>query len=68
MVTQDTWCTVDAYFKVKPDELEAFERLADRFVEKTRNESGIRYYGWSFDGYTSEIARRVDRSSKYRSN
>lgn len=50
MVTQDTWCTVDAYFKVKPDELEAFERLADRFVEKTRNESGIRYYGWSFDG------------------
>jgi hypothetical protein len=27
---------------------DAFENLADRFIEKTRNESGIRYYGWSF--------------------
>lgn len=47
---QDKWCTVSAYFKVKPGEMEAFERLADQFVEKTNNESGIRYYGWSFDG------------------
>lgn len=50
MVTQDRWCTVGAYFKVKPGKMEAFERLADQFVEKTGNESGIRYYGWSFDG------------------
>lgn len=50
MTTQDTWCSVDAYFNVKPGKLEAFERLAGRFVEKTRSEGGIRYYGWSFNG------------------
>jgi hypothetical protein len=33
---------------VKPGKLDAFEQLADRFVEKTRNESGIQAYGWSF--------------------
>jgi hypothetical protein len=50
MTTQDTWCSVDAYFDVKPDQQEAFELLADRFVEETNNENGIRYYGWSFNG------------------
>jgi hypothetical protein len=50
METQDTWCTLGAYFKPKSGKLEAFEQLAKRFVEKTRNESGIRFYGWSFDG------------------
>jgi quinol monooxygenase YgiN len=48
MLTQDTACSVDAYFTVKPGKQEAFEQLADRFVSKTRNEGGIRYYGWSF--------------------
>ena len=50
METQDTWCTVSAYFKPNPGKWDAFERLAERFVEKTSNESGIRFYGWSFDG------------------
>ena len=50
MRTQDTWCTVDAYFNVHPGKMETFEGLVDRFVDKTRNESGIRYYGWSFNG------------------
>jgi quinol monooxygenase YgiN len=46
---QDTSCTVSAFFKVNPGKRDAFEQLADRFVEKTRNESGIRAYGWSFN-------------------
>ncbi len=50
MSVKDKWVTLGAYFSVKPGELEAFERLADRFVEKTTNESGIRSYGWSFNG------------------
>jgi quinol monooxygenase YgiN len=50
MPAQDTWCTVGAYFKVKPGKLEEFEQLADRFVEKTCKERGIRHYGWSFNG------------------
>ena len=49
MTTQDTSCTVTAFFKVKPGKSDEFEQLADRFVEKTRNESGIRAYGWSFN-------------------
>lgn len=49
MTTQDTSCTVTAFFKVKPGKLDAFEQLADRFVAKTRNESGMRAYGWSFN-------------------
>jgi hypothetical protein len=46
----DTWCTVDAYFHVKPQNREAFENLVDRFVQETKNESGMRYYGWSVSG------------------
>lgn len=47
---QDTWCTVDAYFSVKPGKKKAFDDLVNRFVEKTANENGIRYYGWSTNG------------------
>jgi quinol monooxygenase YgiN len=50
MLTQDPSCTVTAFFKVNPGKQEAFELLADRFVEKTRNENGIQAYGWSFNG------------------
>ena len=50
MTTKDASCTVTAFFNVTPGKLEAFEQLADRFVEKTGNESGIRAYGWSFNG------------------
>ena len=50
MISQDTWCTVGAYFNVMPGNMQAFEQLVDQFVEKTRHENGIRYYGWSFMG------------------
>jgi hypothetical protein len=49
MTIQDTSCTVAAFFKVKPGKLEAFEKLADLFIERTRNEGGIRAYGWGFN-------------------
>jgi quinol monooxygenase YgiN len=47
MTIQDTWCSVDAYFTVKPEKKEAFNDVVDRFVTETKKESGIRYYGWS---------------------
>ena len=50
MAVQDKWVTLGAYFKVKPSKLEAFEKLADQFVEATSRESGMRFYGWSFEG------------------
>ena len=49
MTIQDASCTVTAFFNVKPGKLGAFKELTDRFVEKTRNENGIRMYGWSFN-------------------
>ncbi len=50
MTIQDTWCTVDAYFSVKPEQKDAFEKIVDQFVRETRKENGIRYYGWSTNG------------------
>ena len=31
MTIEDTWCTVDAYFTVKPGNEEAFEDVVNRF-------------------------------------
>lgn len=50
MTIQDTWCTVDAYFTVKPKQKDAFDKIVDRFVRETKKESRIRYYGWSANG------------------
>lgn len=50
MTIQDTWCTVDAYFSVKPEQKEAFDKIVDHFVRKTQKENGIRFYGWSTNG------------------
>jgi quinol monooxygenase YgiN len=50
MTTKDKCCSIVPYFKVKGDQLESFERLSERFVETTHNETKCLYYGWSFDG------------------
>ena len=50
MTIQDTWCTVDAYFSVKPEQKDAFDEIVDRFVRETEKENGIRFYGWSTNG------------------
>ena len=49
MSAQDTWCTVGAYFKVKPGKMAALDNLAQQFVDATSKEPGMQYYGWSFD-------------------
>jgi hypothetical protein len=50
MATPDRCCSIVPYFKVKGSDKEEFERLSERFVERTRNESKCLYYGWCFDG------------------
>ena len=65
MTTQDTSCTVTAFFKVNPGKLEAFEALADRFVEKTRNESGMRAYGWSFNSDEAHCRQRYENAEGF---
>ena len=50
MTTQDQCCTLVPYFKVSEGNIEAFEQLCERFVEKTNHESKCLYYGFSFNG------------------
>ncbi len=50
MATQDRCCTIAPYFKVHPGQMEAFRRIAERFVDKTATEPKCLYYGWSFHG------------------
>lgn len=50
MATSDTCCTVVPYFKVHEGQLETFKELCELFTETTSNESGVLYYGFSFDG------------------
>ena len=50
MATQDTCCTIVPYFKVHSGKLQEFKALCQRCVEKTENEPGCLYYGFSFDG------------------
>jgi quinol monooxygenase YgiN len=48
MATQDKCCTIVPYFKVHSGKLGAFKELCGRFVEKSREEPGCLFYGFSF--------------------
>jgi quinol monooxygenase YgiN len=50
MASEDRCCTIAPYFKVHAGRMEAFRRIAERFVESTSTEPGCLYYGWSFHG------------------
>jgi quinol monooxygenase YgiN len=48
----DKCCTIAPYFKVAKGRLPDFQKLCERFIEKTRPETGCLYYGFSFNGDT----------------
>ena len=48
MEKPDTCCTLVPYFRVPPENLPAFKRICERFVEKTRSEPKCMFYGFSF--------------------
>jgi len=50
MTTDDRCCTIVPYFKVHEGRHEAFRALCERFVERSLQEPGCLYYGFSFDG------------------
>jgi len=50
MPTADTCCTIVPYFKIPAGKREPFKALCEQFVEKTKSEAGVLYYGFSFDG------------------
>jgi quinol monooxygenase YgiN len=50
MATEDRCCTLAPYFKVHAGQMEAFKRIAERFVDATAAEPKCLYYGWTFHG------------------
>ena len=50
MATSDTCTTIVPYFKIPSGKLDPFRALCERFVEQTKKESKVLYYGFSFDG------------------
>ena len=50
MTTQDKCCTIVPYFKVEKENQAIFRDLSKKIVEKTRDEAGCLYYGYSFSG------------------
>ncbi len=64
MATEDTCCTIVPYFKIHEGKLDEFKAGCDAFIEKTKQEPGALYYGFSFDsdmahcreGYTDASA------------
>ncbi len=50
MATQDNVCTILPYFQIHDGKIDAFKELCERLIEKTKEESGCLYYGFSFEG------------------
>src|SRR3990172_4300483 len=50
MSTQDQCCTIAPYFKVPSENLLAFRKLCEAFVDKAQSEPKCLYYGFTFDG------------------
>jgi len=51
MALQDTVCTLVPYFQVQEGQLEAFKALGEQMVERTKNEDGVAFYGFSFNDH-----------------
>ena len=50
METPDTCCTLVPYFKIHAGKLNDAKAFCEKFVEKTRGEAKVMFYGFSFDG------------------
>lgn len=50
MALEDTVCTLVPYFTVQDGKLDEFKALGEQMVERTKNESDVAFYGFSFNG------------------
>lgn len=48
MATTDTCCTIVPYFTVHADKLDDFKKLCAQLVEKSKQEPGCLFYGFTF--------------------
>ncbi len=49
-MSPDTAVSFHPYFKIHAGKIPDFKALCQRFVEKTRHETGCLYYAFTFDG------------------
>ncbi len=50
MALDDTVCTLVPYFTVQDGKLDEFKALGEQMVERTKSESDVVFYGFSFSG------------------
>lgn len=50
MALEDAVCTLVPYFTVNDGKLDEFKALGEKMVEKTKGESDVVFYGFSFNG------------------
>jgi hypothetical protein len=50
MALEDTVCTLVPYFTVQDGKLDEFKALGEQMVERTKNETDVAFYGFSFNG------------------
>lgn len=50
MALEDTVCTLVPYFTVQDGKLDEFKALGEKMVERTKSESDVVFYGYSFSG------------------
>ena len=60
MFKPDTCCTLVPYFKIADDQLAAFKAIGERFVAKTRTETGCLHYAFSFAGQEAHCREGYD--------
>jgi len=50
MALEDTLCSLVPYFTVQEGKLDEFKALGAQMLERTKSESDVVYYGFSFSG------------------
>lgn len=50
MALEDSVCTLVPYFTVQEGKLDEFKALGEQMVERTKTESDVVFYGFSFSG------------------
>lgn len=63
MFNEDTCCTLVPYFTIHEGQLDAFKALGPRFIEKTKTESAVLHYAFSFDGMTAHCREGYENAA-----
>lgn len=60
MALEDKVCTLVPYFTVQDGKMDEFKALGEQMIERTRNETGVRFYGFSFAGQRAHCREGYD--------